>query len=298
MIGSAASATFSGLVSAGSFNDGAATYDQGVIGSAASATFSGLVSAGSFNDGAATYDQGVIGSAASATFSGLVTGGSLITTDNTVASATAGSIRTAGGISIQKGLMLGVWGSGESAVAALSIDIYGNMLPSPNIAALNAAGDSFMSQKGYVKMGAALNGAVKPAAGDVAMSAVEGAGENAVLVALAGHSTQHRVMGICSETAAIASFGQIVTKGPVVATSATSTATPQTVIGKFAYAKPGSAQVMYEVDLAEDTWDTAGQEVWCLGTVLEVLSEASGSATGLVRIGLDPVLVAKIESTI
>jgi hypothetical protein len=55
---------------------------------------------------------------------------------------------------------------------------------------------------------------------------------------------------------------------------------------------------MYEVDLAEDTWDTAGQEVWCLGTVLEVLSEASGSATGLVRIGLDPVLVAKIEITI
>jgi len=73
--------TFSGLVTAGSFNDGVATYDAGVIGSGVSATFSGLVTAGSFNDGAATYDAGTISSGVAATFSGAVQGGSL--TDGT-----------------------------------------------------------------------------------------------------------------------------------------------------------------------------------------------------------------------
>jgi len=66
-----------GLVTAGSFNDGTATYDAGVISNGASATFSGLVTAGSLNDGTATYDAGVISNGASATFSGVVTAGGL-----------------------------------------------------------------------------------------------------------------------------------------------------------------------------------------------------------------------------
>ena len=69
--------TFSGLVTAGSFNDGVATYDAGVITNGVSSTFSGLVTAGSFNDGAATYDAGTISSGVAATFSGAVQGGSL-----------------------------------------------------------------------------------------------------------------------------------------------------------------------------------------------------------------------------
>ena len=111
-------ATFSGLVTAGSFNDGVATYDAGVISSGVSATFSGAVqggsltdgtatissgalsgattggfsgtvTAGAFNDGVATYDAGVISSGVSGTFSGTVQGGTL--TDGTL-SATSGNI--------------------------------------------------------------------------------------------------------------------------------------------------------------------------------------------------------------
>ena len=88
--------TFSGLVTAGSFNDGVATYDAGVIGSGVSATFSGLVTAGSFNDGVATYDAGVITNGVSSTFSGAVTGGSFTDGAATLASGALSGVTTIG----------------------------------------------------------------------------------------------------------------------------------------------------------------------------------------------------------
>ena len=73
--------TFSGTVTAGAFNDGAATYDAGTISSGVAATFSGAVTGGTLTDGTLSINSGSITSGVAGTFSGAVTGGSL--TDGT-----------------------------------------------------------------------------------------------------------------------------------------------------------------------------------------------------------------------
>ena len=69
--------TFSGLVTAGSFNDGTATYDAGVISNGVSATFSGAVQGGSVTDGTATLSSGALTGATNVTASGTVSFGTL-----------------------------------------------------------------------------------------------------------------------------------------------------------------------------------------------------------------------------
>jgi hypothetical protein len=80
---------FSGLVTAGSFTDGALTIDSGNISSGVNGTFSGTVQGGTLSDGTLSIASGSISSGVGATFSGTVQGGTL--TDGTL-SASSGSI--------------------------------------------------------------------------------------------------------------------------------------------------------------------------------------------------------------
>ena len=113
-------ATFSGLVTAGSFNDGTATYDAGVISSGVSATFSGAVQGGSLTDGTATLSSGALGGATTVTASGAVTGGSL--TDGTL-TATAGNITGAVNITASGAVSFGsLTDSGESITVTKFVD--------------------------------------------------------------------------------------------------------------------------------------------------------------------------------
>jgi hypothetical protein len=88
--------TFSGLVTAGSFNDGVATYDAGVISSGVSGTFSGTVQGGTLTDGTASLSSGSLTGGVAGTFSGAVTGGSLTDGTATIASGAVSGVTTIG----------------------------------------------------------------------------------------------------------------------------------------------------------------------------------------------------------
>jgi len=275
--------------------------------SSGSASITNACTAGSLSDGTATLDDGSLSSVVNIGLSGTISGGTTIsctgdisTTSDTISAVQGGAIYTPGGISAKKDARFGYWTAAGAHYNALHIDTNGNLIAEPNLATITAAGAAANAVIVSAKMGATAAGAAKPAAGEVAMAAVEGDQENSncVQVALQGHSTQHRVMGVCHTTADAGAMGKIVKKGAVNVVCVASATAQENYIGKFAYAKPGTPHVMFEADLAEDTWTTAGQEVWLMGTVIQSITNPTAQNAGLVRIELDPVLVAKIEQNI
>ena len=90
-----ATATITGTVTAGAFNDGAATYDAGTITGGVAATFSGQVQGGTLTDGTVTITGGDIGSARDiAATRDLTVGGNATVTGNLTVNGTLTSIQT------------------------------------------------------------------------------------------------------------------------------------------------------------------------------------------------------------
>ena len=110
--------TFSGLVTAGSFNDGTATYDAGTISSGVAATFSGAVTGGSLTDGTATISSGSLTGGVAGTFSGALTGGSLTDGTATITSGAASGLTTVTASGLVRG---GSVGDGTATLASGSI---------------------------------------------------------------------------------------------------------------------------------------------------------------------------------
>ena len=90
-----ATATITGTVTAGAFNDGAATYDAGTITGGVAATFSGAVQGGSLTDGTMTISSGDIAAARDVSMTrDLTVGGNATVTGNLTVNGTLTSIST------------------------------------------------------------------------------------------------------------------------------------------------------------------------------------------------------------